>query len=307
MGRPLPRILVASSSFGRGADRDSLQALFRRHGYAADFRPLAEAIPRLGDYVGLVLGTERADSCFFERATNLKAVIKYGVGTDNIDTAAAAEHGVRVLNLPGVNAETVAEMALGLMLAAARRIAQGDRVLRRGSDDRPLGVPVVGRTLGVVGTGAIGSRLVSLAKGLRMTILAHDLREDDSVIAAGGRYVTLEELLARADFVSVHLPLNDRTFHRIGAAELALMKPSACLVNTSRGAVVHEQALYAALLRGRPGAAALDVFETSPARESPLLTLENVVCTPHLGAYTDETLRRMDAACVEALCAAVGG
>jgi phosphoglycerate dehydrogenase-like enzyme len=299
------RILVASRSFGRGAARTELEELFGRHGAVADFSPLQEAASRLHVFEGMIVGSERADAQLFSRATRLKAIIKYGVGTDNIDLRSAARHGVQVLNLPGVNSETVAEMALGLMLAVARRIAEGDRLLRSGHADRPVGLPVCGKVLGVVGTGTIGCALVRLVQGLRMRVLAWDLQEREEVLALGGSYVTLEQLLGEADFVSVHLPLTESTFHRLGAAELALMRPTAFLINTARGAVVDEAALLEALANGRLAGAGLDVLEFKPASASPLLELANVVCTPHIGAYTGETLRRMDADCVSTLCAAL--
>lgn len=295
------KILVASRSFGCGASAEELAELFRRYGMSAEFSSLAESGENIECFEGIIIGTEPAGAELFRRAKTLRAIIKYGVGTDNIDHQTAQQRGIRVLSLPGINSDTVAEMALGLMFAAARRIAAGDRALRREEAARPLGQPVRGQTLGVVGTGSIGTALVRMVSGLAMEVLAYDIRENPELVDLGIRYLPLEELLGLADFVSIHLPLNQQTFHRIGARELALMKNTAVLINTSRGGVVDEQALYQALARGTIGGAALDVLETKPPWKSRLVRLENTVCTPHIAAYTGETLRKMDAACLSAL------
>jgi phosphoglycerate dehydrogenase-like enzyme len=299
------KILVASRSFGRGASGDQLDELFRRHGLSPEFSSLEAIGDRIEQFEGIIIGTESAGAQLFRQANALRAIIKYGVGTDNIDRQAAEQRGIRVLSLPGINSDTVAEMALGLMFASARRIAAGDRMLRQEKADRPLGQPVCGQTLGVIGTGAIGTALVRIVSGLAMEVLAYDIRENPELVDLGVRYLPLEDLLGLADFVSIHLPLNEQTFHRIGAPELALMKNTAVLVNTSRGGVVDEKALYEALVRGTIGGAALDVLETKPPWKSRLVGLENTVCTPHIAAYTDETLRKMDAACLSALSEAL--
>ncbi len=301
----MEKILVASRSFGRGESSESLDRLFRERGLSATFSSLEEAGEQVQEYAGIIIGTEAAGAGLFQRAGKLKAIIKYGAGTDNIDRRAAEERGIRVLSLPGINSEAVAEMALGLMLAAARRIAAGDRALRRGKAERPLGVPVRGKTLGVVGTGAIGAALVRMVGGLEMEVLACDLQENAELVSLGVRYLSLDRLLSRADFVSLHLPLTAETFHRIAAPELALMKRGAILINTSRGGVVDEEALYEALRENRIGGAALDVLETRPPWRSRIVSLPNAVCTPHIAAHTGETLRKMDAACVSALSRAL--
>jgi phosphoglycerate dehydrogenase-like enzyme len=301
----LHRVLVASHSFGRGAPRKALEELLRQHGLNPVFSSIEQAGESIGECEGIIIGTEQAGAALFDRSKALKAIIKYGVGIDNIDARAAEQRGIKVLSLPEINSATVAEMALSLMLACARKIVEGNRALRNKNTDRPVGVPVRGKTLGLLGTGAIGMALVRMVSGLEMNVLAHDIKPNPELVNLGGRYLPLEKLLEDSDFLSIHLPLNEQTFHSIGSQELSLMKPGAILINTSRGGVVDEEALYVALVEKKIGGAALDVFETKPPWKSKILSLKNVVCTPHIAAYTDETLRRMDAACMATLSRAL--
>jgi phosphoglycerate dehydrogenase-like enzyme len=298
-------VLVASKSFGYGASKDDLLQLFAKHACSPQFSPLEEADQKLNTFNGIIIGTAKVNRDLFKKAERLKAIIKYGAGTDNIDKTAAQEYGVQVLNLPGINCETVAEMALGLMFSVARRIVEGDRCIRNETWKRLLGSPIRGKTLGVIGTGAIGSALIRMVSGLNMRVLAYDLIRNEEIPKFGGKYVEFDGLLRQSDFVSLHVPLNEKTFHLIGSKELNQMKKDAFLINTSRGSVVDEKALYEALTQKTIAGAALDVFEVQPASGSPLLKLDNVVCTPHIAAYTDETLRRMDAECVAILSRAL--
>jgi len=298
-------VIVASKSFGYGVDKEQIYTLF--HGYELEpiFTSLKEAGKTLSEVSGLIIGTEQVTRSIFDLAKCLKVIVKYGIGIDNIDTLAAREHGVQVLNLPGINSATVAEMALGLILAVARRIPEGDRVIRRGEWQGLIGTNVIGKTLGVIGTGSIGCCLARQVVGLEMTVLGYDIQPNDDFLALGGRYVPLKHLLESADIISIHLPLNEQTHHFIDKAKLALIKQSAFLINTSRGQVVDEQALLEALMAGRLAGAALDVFEYEPAPLKGLLEMEKVVLTPHIGAYTEETLRRMDNACLSVLSKAL--
>ena len=300
-------VIVASKSFGYGADKDHVSALFKKNGLDPVFTPLKEAGNTLARARGLIIGTEMITRATFEEAANLRAVVKYGVGIDNIDTQAAREHGVRVLNLPGINAMTGAEMALGLIFAVARKITAGDRLVRAGRWEGLIGTDVVGKTLGIVGTGAVGCSLASLVGGLKMQVLGFDQVENPDFLAAGGRYVPLECILESSDYLSLHLPLNEQTFHFVDGKKLARMKQGAILVNTSRGKLVDEAALQQALASGRLGGVALDVFENEPPSREDLLSMENAVFTPHIAAYTQETLRRMDDACLAVLSSALQG
>jgi len=248
---------------------------------------------------GLVtVPTDVVDASFLDAAgPRLRVVAQFGVGYDNVDVAAASERGIVVANTPDVLTAAVAELTLGLVLALLRRIAEGDRLIRRGgawelAPTFMLGRGLAGRTLGVVGWGRIGREVGRLAE-------AYGMRVVWTRRSGGG--VPLDELLREADVVSVHTPLTEETRHLIAARELALMRPYAVLVNTSRGPVVDEAALVAALREGRLGGAALDVFEREPEVPAELVALENVVLTPHVGSATVEAREAMGMLCVDAL------
>lgn len=245
--------------------------------------------------------TERIDAALLDAAgPGLRVVATASVGYDNIDVAAAAERGVVVTNTPGVLDDATADLTLGLILAAARRIAEGDRLLRRGEPwvwgPRMLtGKDLsAGATLGIVGYGRIGRAVARRARGFRMRLLATPTRSPLSAEdAAGVEFADLPELLERSDVVTLHCPLTPTTRHLIDDAALARMKPTALLVNTARGPVVDTQALVRALREGRLGGAALDVFEGEPAVDPQLLRLEQVLLTPHLGSAGDATRSAM--------------
>ena len=239
--------------------------------------------------------TVRVDDAYLDAAgPQLRVVANYAVGVDNVDLEAARRRGIVVANTPDVLTHATAELAIALMLALLRRVAEGDRFVRRGEPWRfslefMLGEGLDGRVLGVVGPGRIGSETARLAEALGMRVVV------------AGRGDPLEPLLERADVVSLHCPLTPATRHLIDAAALARMKPTAVLVNTSRGPVVDEAALARALHEGRIAGAALDVYELEPDVTEELLALENVVLTPHLGSATRETRVAMGMLCVEAL------
>ena len=225
------------------------------------------------------------------RARKVKVICKQGVGFDNIDVEAAKARGIPVLRTPGVNKEAVAEMALALGLAATRRVAELDRRVRGGEKiERPkvLGIEMWQKTVGVVGVGNIGSRVARKWQGaFEARVLGYDPYKPELLCE---KVLKLEELLPQVDLVTLHVPLNSETKHMIGKRELALMKASAVLVNTCRGGVVDEAALYDALSAGKLFGAGLDVWEVeSPRVESPLLKLPNVVATPHAAGGTEET------------------
>jgi phosphoglycerate dehydrogenase-like enzyme len=299
------RVLVASKSFGYGSSLESLHDLFRKYSLTPTFSPLDHNLENLGDYNGIIIGTSKVTREILSHARHLSAIIKYGVGIDNIDVAAARELGVQVLNLPGINSLAVAELAIGLMFAVSRKIVWGDRLIRSGRWDGLIGSSVAGKILGIIGTGSIGCTLVRLAAGLQMQVVGYDISQNQAFLKAGGQYVKLDTLLSTADFVSIHLTLNSQTMHFMDRQKLFQMKLGAFLINTSRGKVVDEQALVEALRNGHLGGAALDVFESEPPTSMDLIEMDNVVATPHIGAYTDETLRSMDETCVSTLSLAL--
>ncbi len=243
----------------------------------------------------------RFSDSVFAACPALKLVSVWGSGTDNIDINAAGMRGVTVCNTPGINAFAVAEHALTLMLAVARKITILDAEMRKGRWPREMLTQLLGKTLGVFGMGAIGSRVVALGRGIGMTVLGWSAQGDEArVRAAAARPATKEEILRTADVVSLHVHLTPETRGFIGKKELALMKPTAILVNTGRGVLVDREALLAALRERRILGAGLDVFHREPLRpDDPVLSLPSVVCSPHIAGQTPEVIREGLLAAVE--------
>jgi len=238
----------------------------------------------------------RAYSRFSDRVLaecpSLRLISIWGTGTDNVDLDACRARGITVRNTPGVNANAVAEHTLGLMLAIARRIPAMDRGVRDGQWPRALLVQLDGKTLGVIGLGAIGRRVASLARAFGMKVLVASWGADNGRAASvGAQHVSLETLLRESDIVSLHLRLSPETNGILDRERLAMMKPSAFLINTARGALVNREALLAALRDGRLAGAGLDVFHEEPIPQGdPLLALSNVVFTPHNAGTTQEVI-----------------
>lgn len=264
----------------------------------------------------LTLLTDMVDDEFLDRAgPQLKVVSNYAVGFDNVDVAACTRRGVAVGNTPGVLTDTTADLAWTLLMAAARRVPEGDRYVRGGrwktwGPMLLLGPDVHGATIGIVGFGRIGQAVARRATGFGMTILYHDVNRLPPEIEEplGATYVPLEELLGQADFVSLHVNLTAETRHLMNAERLAWMKPSAVLVNTSRGPVVDPTALYEALRDGVIFAAGLDVTDPEPIpTDDPLLTLDNCLVVPHIASASRATRGRMAAMAAANLLAGVRG
>jgi glyoxylate reductase len=263
----------------------------------------------------ITLLTDRVDDEFLDAAgAQLRIVANYAVGFDNIDVDACTRHGVFATNTPEVLTDTTADMAFALMLAAARRVADGDRFLRSKTPWiwaplMMLGQDIHHKTLGVVGFGRIGQALARRARGFDMRVLYHDTYRPAPEVESelGAEYRDLDDLLREADFVSLHTNLSKQTRHLINAQRLAVMKPSAVLVNTSRGPVVDEQALADALRQGQIFAAGLDVFEREPQIHPDLLACENAVLVPHLASATVETRLAMGNLAVDNLFAGLQG
>ncbi len=245
-------------------------------------------------------GHPTVDAAMMDRFAGVKVVSNFGVGVDHIDVKAATARNIPVGNTPGILDGATADLAFALILAAGRRIVEGDRYARgpdftRYDPSFMLGREVHGSTLGVFGMGRIGRQVAMRANGFGMKVLYHNRnRSDEAEVALKARYATKDELLAASDFVVLTVPLTSETRGFIGRAELAKMKPTATLVNVARGAVVDKDALTDALSAKRIFAAALDVTDPEPLpRDHPLLKLDNVIITPHLGSATEETRRRM--------------
>jgi D-3-phosphoglycerate dehydrogenase len=231
-----------------------------------------------------------------EAAPRLKVIARAGVGLDNIDLKAAEERGIKVVNSPGASSRSVAELAVGLIFAVARKIAFADRKMREGvwAKKQCMGVELEGKTIGVIGFGRIGYQVAKIANALGMRVLLYDpYPNEERAKEVGGKFADLETLLRESDVVTLHVPLVDATYHMINEERLKLMKPTAILINAARGAVVDTNALVKALQEGWIAGAGLDVYEEEPLpKDHPLTKLDNVVLTPHIGASTEEAQMR---------------
>lgn len=259
-----------------------------------------ELVPLVTGADGLLAGLDEIDDRVFRAAPRLRVVARYGVGVDRVDLDAARRHGVVVTVTPGANTNAVAELTIALLLAVARPVVQGVETARSGEWKSLRGVEVEGRTLGLVGLGRIGSRVAEKARGLGMHVVAYDPYVTGTV--------TLEELQAQADFVSLHAPVTDETRGLVDRDFLSRLKPEAALVNTARGELVDEAALVDALDAGRLRAAALDTLgHEPPSADDPLLHRDDVLVTPHLGAATVESAEAMGRIALEELLAVLSG
>ncbi|MDR7464042.1 MAG: C-terminal binding protein [Armatimonadota bacterium] len=270
---------------------------------------LAEAV---GNADGLLVCYAPVTRRVIERAQRCRVIARYGIGVDNVDVDAATERGIVVTNVPDYCIEEVSDHALALLLACARKVAFLDRGVRAGRWEARDAVPIRrlrGQVLGLVGFGKIPRLLAAKARALGLTVLAYDPYLDAATCEAyGARQVELGELLARADFVSVHAPLTPQTRGLIGEAELRRMKPTAYLINTARGPIVHEAALLQALQEGWIAGAALDVLESEPPPAGhPLLQAPQVVLTPHVAFYSEESLQELQRKAAEEVARVLTG
>ncbi|MBZ5592184.1 MAG: glycerate dehydrogenase [Acidobacteriia bacterium] len=279
-----PPVMAASTAYRRLLER----ILVDYHGtLPANEDQLIERIAQ-ADVVINIRSSTRFGESVFGRSPHLRLLSLWGTGTDNVDLRAAARHGVTVTNTPGVSAFSIAEHALALLLAVARRIPRVDTEVRGGRWPRGQAVQMHGKTLGIIGLGAVGRQLARLGAGIGMRVIAWTLHPNP---ALGFELVPLDDLLRSSDAVSLHLRLSPETRGFIGKREIEKMKSAAILINTARGAIVDEPALLDALAAGRIAGAGLDVFETEPLSDGhPLTRLENVVLTPHSAGVTPEAL-----------------
>lgn len=295
--------------------------MLRQAGLAVSVYPGELPIPRselLAAVAGcdalITLVSDTVDEAVLEAAgPSLKIVANFAVGTDNIDIAACTRRKVAVSHTPDVLTEATADLTFALMLATARRLIEGDNLVRSGRWQgwgplQLLGLDVYGKTLGIIGFGRIGQAVARRAQGFGMSVRTYSRsRHEDAEQRLGVRYTSLDHLLAESDIVSLHVPLTADTRHLIGEAELSLMKPTAILINVARGPIVDEAALYRALRDGRLWGAGLDVFEREPELTPGLAELPNVVLAPHLGSATITAREAMARLCAEAVIAALGG
>lgn len=294
------KILIATRSFGSTSSKpwDVLNQAMCDLVRADMTQKMTEErlIELLQGVDGAIIGVVPMTAHVLENAPNLKVVSMHGVGVDHVDLAAAARLGIVIANCLGSNDQSVADLAIGLMISIARNIPSVDSQLRQGGWGAHTGSELWKKTLGLVGLGRIGRNVARRALGFDMRVLAYDPYLKPGDLGELGESIALESfetVLRESDYVSLHATLTDETRHMISKAQLQLMKPSAYLINTSRGALVDEDALYTALSQKQIAGAALDVFSDEPPKGSPLLQLDNLVLTPHIGAHTNESIERM--------------
>ncbi len=284
-----PKVLISDKMDPRAAQ------IFRERGVEVDERPgltKDELLAIIGDYDGLAIrSATKVTNEILDAATRLKVVGRAGIGVDNVDIPAASAKGVVVMNTPFGNSITTAEHAIAMLFALARQIPEADTSTQQGKweKNRFMGVELTGKTLGLIGAGNIGSIVADRALGLRMKIIAYDpFLSPERAVELGIEKVELDTLLARADFITLHTPLTDQTRGILSAENLRKTKRGVHIVNCARGGLIDEAALKDALDSGQVGGAALDVFAVEPAEASPLFGTPNFICTPHLGASTNE-------------------
>ncbi|MFN3698903.1 MAG: phosphoglycerate dehydrogenase [Dictyoglomus sp.] len=306
------KVLITPRSFEKIKDRfdkifedESIDAIINPYGRVLSEEEIEGLIK---DVDGIIVGVDPITSRVLEKAHNLKVISKYGVGVDNIDLQKAKEKNIVVTNTPGVNSNAVAELTVGLIINVLRKINLSDKRTREGYWERFIGKELSGKTLGIIGTGSIGRQVIKLLKGFDLKILCYDKYPDNNwALSEGASYVSLPELLQNSDIISIHVPLTEETYHLISEKELSMVKKDVVIINTSRGGIIDEEALYKFLKRGQILGAGLDVFENEPPKNSPLFELDNVVITSHIGAHTEEAIMNMAIIAVEDLILVLKG
>ena len=285
----MPNVLIADQLSPAAVD------IFRKRGIEVDVRPGLgpdDLLAIIGNYDGLAIrSATKVTASLLAAASRLKVVGRAGIGVDNVDVEAATSAGVVVMNTPFGNATTTAEHAISLIMALARDIPAADRSTRAGrwEKSRFMGVELTGKTLGIVGCGNIGSIVADRAHGLKMKVVGYDpFLSDARALELAIEKVSLDDLCARSDVITMHVPLTEQTRNLFSRERLLACKPGVRIVNCARGGLIDETALHELIVSGHVAGAALDVFAMEPARDSPLFALENVVVTPHLGASTGE-------------------
>lgn len=304
-------VVISTSSFGRHDPRPL--ARLTAAGYEVRTNPHGRRLTRgesralIAPAVGLIAGTETLDRSVLAAAPALRAISRCGVGMDGVDLDAAAGRGITVTRTAQAHVEAVAELVLAGILDLLRHLATADRGLRSGGWSKPMGRLLQGKTLGIVGLGRTGRRLVEICAPFALRVLAADPREDDAFAAAHGvTYGSLDTVVEESDILTLHLDYSAEAHHLMNGARIGTMKPSAVLVNAARGGLVDEDALATALESGALAGAYLDVFEREPY-SGPLTQLDNVLLTPHIGSYAVESRVEMEMEAVENLLRALGG
>jgi D-3-phosphoglycerate dehydrogenase len=306
------KVLVTPRSFGKTSNVPF--EMLNKHGYeivrneSGKQYSEAQLLDIIEDIDGIIAGLDPISGSVLRKGKKLKVVTKYGVGLDNIDLDTAKELGIKVTFTPGANNESVADLAFTLMLSLSRSVIKLDSIVRNKGWEKVIGSEIYGKTMGVIGTGAIGKGVAKRAKGFDMVVLAYDIYPDHAFAEKYGvQYVDKKTILEKSDFISLHVPLTDEMYHFISEEELNIMKDTAYIINTSRGGIINEEALYNALKEKKIAGAGLDVFETEPPVNNRLLELDNVILSPHCGASTIDATNRMGVMAAEGLISVLEG
>jgi D-3-phosphoglycerate dehydrogenase len=307
------KVLATPTSLKPNANNPALEELEKFADeviYNPTGRPLAEEelIPLLEDCDGYIAGLDFITAGVVESCKKLKVISRYGAGVDRVDVDAASRCGIAVCNTPGVNAEAVADLAFGLILSVARRIPALDRLTKEGKWTRSTGIELFGKTIGILGLGAIGKAVAKRASGFSMRVLAFDPYMDESYARINGiEAAAFDDTVKNSDILSLHLPLNDETRHVINGEVMRGMKQGAIIVNAARGGLIDEHAACELLKSGHLGGLGLDAYEEEPPKTSPLFEMDNVVATPHTGAHTREATANMASLAVSNLIDVLSG
>lgn len=298
------KILVTSRSFGQVSEEPI--KLLEQNNFSIDFKQESglygeeDFLKVIGEYDAIIVGADHMTAKVIETGRKLKIICKHGAGVDNIDCEKAKEKGIPVTNVPATNSDAVADFTFGLILNIARKISESAFEVKQGKWNKNIGVDIYKKTLGIIGCGAIGRRVAKRAKGFDMEVLAYDPYVTKSTNASDINLVDFETLIKASDFISIHVPLTPDTRNLISSNEMQQMKKGAFIINTARGGIVDENALYQYLANGHLGGAALDVTEQEPIQNnSPLLKLDNVIITSHIASYSKESLNAVSMACAK--------
>jgi len=307
------KILVTPTSFKHDTDNAAMRKL-RSFADSLVFNPTGKPlhedalIPLLDGCTGCVAGLDHFTAKVFESARDLKVVSRYGIGVDNVDLASAKANKVVVCITPGANTQAAADLTFALLLSVARKVPLLDRKTREGQWTRSTGTELYGKTLGILGLGAVGKAVARRASGFSMRVVAYNPSVDVDFIRKNNIFLTdFDTVVREADFLSLHMPLKDETRHKISADVMKSMKKGAVIINTARGGLVDEAAAYELLASGHLGGMGLDVYEEEPPPKSPLFELENVVLTPHTASHTAEAITAMADMSVQNLIDALSG
>ncbi|MHB8807549.1 MAG: phosphoglycerate dehydrogenase [Anaerolineaceae bacterium] len=307
------KILVTPTSFGISDPelRTSLETAVGKVVYNTSGKPLkaADLVAIISDFDGYIAGLDEINAAALAAAVHLKVIARYGVGVDNVDLKAAREHGIIVTNTPGANAKSVAELTVGLILSLARDIPQAAQATKAGGWPRTNGISLEGKTIGLIGLGAIGKQTARRLYGFDCRLLAYDVYQDTAFAATNAiEYVDMNQLLAESDFIVLHCPLTDQTRALVNEKFLSKVKKGAFLINTARGELIDETALLSALQSGILRGAAVDVYSKEPPNaDNPLLKSERVIATPHMSSHSDGATNNMGRMALENCVAVLRG